>query len=58
MPTFEILEQPEIINPKGEEEEEFPDIDVGNEQFQKAQETMNFHQRQICTYYREYKEPN
>ncbi|GIY04088.1 ATP-dependent DNA helicase [Caerostris darwini] len=42
--AFEILEQPEIINP---EAEELPDTEMSNDQFQRAQQAMNIDQRQL-----------
>ncbi|KAG5863592.1 hypothetical protein JTB14_029204 [Gonioctena quinquepunctata] len=44
--AFEILEQPEIINPEAEEEE-LPDTEMSNDQFQRAQQAMNIDQRQL-----------
>ncbi|GIY15744.1 ATP-dependent DNA helicase [Caerostris darwini] len=43
--AFEILEQPEIINP--EAEEELPDTEMSNDLFQRAQQAMNIDQRQL-----------
>ncbi|GFQ93615.1 ATP-dependent DNA helicase [Trichonephila clavata] len=43
--AFEILKQPEVINP--EAEEELPDLDMSNDQFQRAQQAMNIDQRQL-----------
>ncbi|XP_054746537.1 uncharacterized protein LOC129251202 [Anastrepha obliqua] len=44
--AFEILEQPEIINPELEEEE-LPEKEMSNDQFQRAQNAMNVDQRQL-----------
>lgn len=44
--AFEILEQPEIINPEAEEEE-LPEAEMSNDQFQRAQQAMNIDQRQL-----------
>ncbi|GBP80549.1 hypothetical protein EVAR_39419_1 [Eumeta japonica] len=44
--AFEILEQPEIINPEVEEEE-LPEREMSNDQFQRAQHAMNVDQRQL-----------
>ncbi|XP_044599069.1 ATP-dependent DNA helicase PIF1-like [Cotesia glomerata] len=44
--AFEILEQPEIIDPEAEEEE-LPEIEMSNEQFQRAQQAMNIDQKQL-----------
>lgn len=44
--AFEILEQPEIINPKGGEEELLV-TEMSKDQFQRAQQAMNIDQRQL-----------
>ncbi|XP_050338285.1 uncharacterized protein LOC126764671 [Bactrocera neohumeralis] len=46
--AFEILEQPEIINPEVIEEE-LPDTEMSNDQFQRAQHAMNIDQKQLFT---------
>ncbi|XP_053968624.1 uncharacterized protein LOC128870052 [Anastrepha ludens] len=44
--AFEILEQPEIINPVLEEEE-LPEKEMSNDQFQRGPNAMNIDQRQL-----------
>ncbi|GFW26540.1 ATP-dependent DNA helicase [Trichonephila clavipes] len=44
--AFEILEQPEYINTEAEEEE-LTDLEMSNDQFQRAQQPMNIDQRQL-----------
>lgn len=52
--VFEVLEQPEIVNPEAEEEE-LPEIEMSGDQFQRAQEAMSIDQRQtIPLYYSEH----
>ena len=47
--AFEILEQPEIINLEAEEEE-LPEIEMSNDQFQRAQQAMNIDQKQLFVF--------
>ena len=47
--AFEILEQPEIINPEAEEEE-LPEIEMSNDQFQRTQQAMNIDQKQLFVF--------
>ncbi len=44
--AFEILEQPEIIN-RELDEEELPEIEMSNDQFQRAQQSLNADQKQL-----------
>lgn len=44
--AFEILDQPEIVN-TDVEDEKLPDMEMSNDQFQRAQQAMNIDQRQL-----------